>query len=248
MTLTAVKRPILYQIYHSAWLAVDWLFPPTCGGCGTFGERWCLACQNQTKPFGESVCSFCGYPTHDGQKCSACKATPPPFTAMRSWAPYNGPLRKSLHRIKYSQDLGMAEVFAIPLADIVTQSQWRPDLVTTIPLGRDRQKERGYNQANWLARPLAYRLSLPMSLNALVRVRETRSQVGLSARERWTNVEGAFQAESKIVKNHSVLLVDDIITTGATMQHASKALLEAGAASVFCLTVARAVLQDSLEN
>lgn len=244
----AADRPIKSQLYQMAWQAVDWLFPPVCGGCGTFGERWCSSCQNQTVPFDDSICPYCGYPSRGGKVCPACRSKKPPFQVLRSWAPYTGPLRKSLHRIKYQQDLGLAEVFALPLADIVSRSQWRLDLVTTIPLGRQRQKERGYNQSDWFARPLAYRLGLPLNSKAVSRVRETRSQVGLSSRERWTNVEDAFQANTKIVKNKTVLLFDDITTTGATIQHATTALLDAGATKVYCLTLARAVLQDDMEN
>jgi ComF family protein len=118
---------------------------------------------------------------------------------------------------------------------------WQTDLITNVPLGKSRLKERGYNQVTVIARPLAMAMNLPLATQAIVRERETRSQVGLSAQERLTNVAGAFRALPNIVSGKSVLLVDDVATTGATLNACAAALRTAGAVRVYALTLARAL-------
>jgi ComF family protein len=118
---------------------------------------------------------------------------------------------------------------------------WTLNLVTPVPLGLARFKERGYNQATLLARPIALYFGIPFSSKALKRMRETRSQVGLTVGERQQNMADAFVAKSKLVQGKTVLLVDDVATSGATLNACAKALLDAGASSVYGFTLARAV-------
>jgi ComF family protein len=116
---------------------------------------------------------------------------------------------------------------------------WKCDMVIPVPLGMERLKERGYNQALLLAKPIAWALHLPLQAQALNRVKETRSQVGLSRRQRIGNARRAFAAEPTIVAEKRVLLVDDVVTTGATINACAKAFKDANVASVYGLTLAR---------
>jgi competence protein ComFC len=123
----------------------------------------------------------------------------------------------------------------------IQKLNWTLNLVTAVPLGLVRFKERGYNQATLLARPIALNLRIPFSSKALYRTRETRTQVGLTVRERQENMAGAFQAKSETVHGRTVLLVDDVATSGATINACAKAILDAGAAGVYGFSLSRAV-------
>jgi ComF family protein len=124
--------------------------------------------------------------------------------------------------------------------------KWEIDLITPVPLGLARLAERGYNQSSLLARPLSLALHVPYRPQILSRVRETRSQVGLTAAERRENVSGAFVARSNGIMGRNVLLVDDVTTSGSTLDACAEALFTAGARQVYGLTLARAVLKAPL--
>jgi ComF family protein len=124
---------------------------------------------------------------------------------------------------------------------------WNVDLIVPIPLGRERMKERGYNQADLLARPLALATGRPYSTQAVRRERETATQVGLGVKERRENVSGAFRGDRRLVSGRTVLVVDDVATTGATISACANALTAAGAIGVYGLTLARAVYHPKSE-
>jgi len=132
------------------------------------------------------------------------------------------------------------------MAQDVRKLNWPIDIVVPIPLSDKRRKERGYNQVALVAMPLADSLKWLYKPQALKRVRETRSQVGLSLEERRVNVTNAFQADAGLVRDKSVLLMDDVATTGATLSAAASALSVAGAKKVYALTLARALPHHSL--
>jgi ComF family protein len=123
----------------------------------------------------------------------------------------------------------------------IEKLNWSLDLITSVPLGLVRFKERGYNQANLLARPIALFYKVPFSSRALSRIRETRTQVGLSVMERNENMSGAFQAKKGLVRGKNILVVDDVATSGATLNACAKALLDNGASKVYGFSLARAV-------
>ena len=158
-----------------------------------------------------------------------------------------GSARQAVHRLKYRRDLALADVLAAQLVTLVQAQGWQVEIVVAVPLGAQRQQTRGYNQAAVLAFPLALGLGVPWARRALVRERETRSQVGLDAVARRHNVTGAFRtADKAAVRDKIVLLVDDVMTTGATLDAAARALLAGGAAQVYAVTVARAFLRTSV--
>lgn len=164
-----------------------------------------------------------------------------PIPPIRSWAIYQGPLRKAIHGLKYHRNLALGDYFAPALIQVLAAQNWNIDLIVPVPLSPNRRRQRGYNQAEILAFPLALAIHKPLISRALIKQRETPSQVGRSANERQENVKDAFFAHPRFVSGRSILLVDDVVTTGATMSACAEALLNAGAHSVYGLTLARAL-------
>ncbi len=244
MRLSGLKKPSAYALYQWMWAAIDWVYPPYCGGCGQFGDRWCEHCRASLEPLPVEICPICGNPHAGAALCSRCATEPPTFTAMRSAAIFKGPLRHAIHRLKYNRDVGLGEVLAKHLIGLAEDLNWSFDCVTSVPLSNAHLMERGYNQSNLLARPLALVRRIPFMPQALKRTRETRTQVGLSAKERDINVREAFWANANLVRNKTVVVIDDVTTTGSTIRACASALHAAGALSVYGLTLARAVLQD----
>ena len=239
-------RPV-YRLYQMAWTGLDWLFPPLCGGCGQNGSRWCSDCQQATRKISKSVCLICGRVLVRNTVCPSCRDAPPPYSAVRSWAVYGGPLRKAVHRLKYKGDISLAEILARPMLSLLCELPWTIDIVVPVPTSASRRAERGYNQAALLAYPLALGAGIPYRPRALDKVRQTNTQVGLSFLQRRANVAGAFLARAKHVYGKCVLVVDDIMTSGATMDECSRALIDAGATRVFGLTLAQAGFDLSAE-
>ncbi len=204
------------------------------------GQRWCVQCAENVRRVHPPFCEICGQRHTRGNICRRCAEKTPRCAAIRAWAEFEGPVREALHRLKYRRDLGLGDVLSLGMVAVCRREGWPIDLVVPVPLGAGRKRERGYNQAALLAKPLAYRLNLPYRPQALSRLRETRSQVELSREERLVNVVGAFKARSGLVKGKHVLVVDDVTTTGATLEACADSLLHAGAVSVFGLTLARA--------
>ena len=247
MQLASFKARPAYALYHFLWSALDWLYPPTCGGCNQLGVRWCSSCHERTILFnGHSGCPRCGYELLNNGICPSCVDNTPVCTAMRSWGVYGGPLREAVHRMKYNQDLGLTELFSSHLHILLVELNWNVNLITPVPLSRNRLKQRGYNQAALLGWPMAAAMNIPYTSKAIERTRDTTSQVNLSAKERLLNVVGAFQANPEVVKYKNVLVVDDVITTGATIQSCAQAIFAAGANQVFGLSLARALLHSDL--
>lgn len=148
--------------------------------------------------------------------------------------------------MKYRRDLGFGDALSGLLVSSIKEFKWPVDQIIPIPLSDQRYKERGYNQIAIVAFPLSLQLNIDFSSRALLRKRHTRSQVGLSAEERKINVEGAFWADPTRVKGKSILIMDDVATTGSTLSAASHALLDAGASRVYAFTIARALSHHGL--
>ena len=165
---------------------------------------------------------------------------------MRSWAVFDSPVQNALHTLKYRRNIGVGESFAVEMAKFFRTLQWSVDIFIPVPLGKNRLKERGYNQVALVARPLAYEIGIEYSPRALWKARETRSQVGLSISKRRENVRNAYQANPKVVKRKSVILMDDVATTGSTILSCTDALLSAGAREVYAITIARALSHHDL--
>lgn len=165
---------------------------------------------------------------------------------MRSWAVFDSPVQNALHTLKYRRNMGIGDALARQMTGFIQSLNLNVDMLIPVPLGKKRLRERGYNQVALVARPLAYGLGLQYAPQGLWKSRETRSQVGLNVSQRRENVSQAYQAEAKVVKRRSVLLMDDVATTGSTIQSSAEALLTAGAREVYAITIARALSHHDL--
>jgi ComF family protein len=201
---------------------------------------WCEACQEAVKEIGTNICDICGQPWVIPGLCARCDRAKPYFTKLRSWAYYEGSVSEAIKRLKYKRNISLGFILAQPLYDLLNKLQWQIDAVIPVPLGVARLKERGYNQAALIAQPLALRIGKPYLGKGLFRVRETRSQVGLSYIDRQENVKAAFRGRKEIISDKRPLVVDDVATSTATLNACARALLTAGAMEVMCLTLARA--------
>jgi len=233
---------LLYQFNEWVWSAVDLLFQPPCCGCNNQVGYLCQECQNKIQPLSKPYCHVCGSPCGEEYISCNCESTSPAYDAIRSFAVYKEPLRSVIHYLKYGQgNAGLGMELSRPLVYLLKKFNWSFYMVIPVPLGTYRQRERGYNQAALLAKPVAYYFQKKYSPSALIRIRETASQVGFSPDDRRKNVAGAFYAKKEMVEKRSVLLVDDVITTGATLDACADALKTAGASKVYGISLARAV-------
>jgi len=232
---------LAYRVYQLLWEALDWVYPPSCGGCGSPGTRWCKNCTQNTREINPPICPICGNPNINNQPCNRCKVLRPRYTSLRSYTEFNGSIREAIHRLKYKRDIGLGEALSRPMITSLQKLNWSLNIITSVPLGLVRLNERGYNQATLLARPIALYLNIPFSSKVLFRTRETRTQVGLTVTERQENMEGAFIARHELVNGKNVLVVDDVATSGATLNACAKALKDEGASNVYGFSLARAV-------
>lgn len=232
------------------------VFPAACRVCERLLTRAsripiCDNCLGSFAPLPEKICVTCGrpleaYPLREGEAllCPACKTGQYEFDRARSYAIYEGALIRAIVLLKFEEMTPLGHWFGERLAELVRrgEEELAADVVVPVPLHRQRQRERGYNQADLIARPLARRLGLPCRPVLLVRTKPRPDKLHLSLEERWSSVRGAFAAKpGSRVDNLRVLLVDDVMTTGATLDACARALRQAGARTVIGLTVARAL-------
>lgn len=224
--------------------ALDLLFPPVCVGCGRAGEVWCHSCQGAARRLTAARCPVCDGPRAAlGAACRSCQSNPSPMRVRSCWR-YKAPVSRALLHLKYRPDRRVARILGRQLADTARRAGWPATLLVPVPLGAARLLERGFNQADLLARECSQALGTPWSPKVLIRHKETRSQVGLDPEARRENVRGAFKA-IRDLHGEWVVVVDDLVTTGATLRSCRQALLERGAGRVCGLTVARAVAGNS---
>jgi ComF family protein len=185
------------------------------------------------------MCARCGKPDIPSELCPACRASAPIIDSIRSLALFDGEIRHAIHALKYRRVAALAEPLGDALARFWLQSRRSAHMLVPVPLHPQRRRERGYNQAELLARRIGRAAHLPLRPDALRRVRATTSQMTLDAADRKTNVADAFQSDAAIVRDAEVLLIDDVCTTGATLDACAAALKQAGASRVHGLTLAR---------
>jgi len=229
---------------------LDLVYPRSCAGCGApitdIAGHICWDCIAGLRVITKPFCDICGDPV-DGMVehryvCAWCAEQKPHFDRARSAVRYRGAAKAAVHAFKYGKTLCLApDLVNLLTACVKTQyADARFDAVTFVPLYPKRERERSYNQANILARRLAVALGLSFVPNGLSRTRQTPSQTDLSASARRKNVHNAFEVPDKgWIKGRSLLLVDDVMTTGATVDECARILKKSGAAHVFVATVAR---------
>jgi ComF family protein len=231
-----VPRPRLRQMSMALEHALEIFFPPRCAGCSGRGFPFCAACSAALITLEPPWCDRCGAPLEapaDG--CSRCP--PRPIASARAPLLFDGPARAAILRLKFSGWKIVARALAGAMVTTV-RAEDRPEAVTWVPLARDRRAQRGYDQAEALAMQVARRLELP-AVRLLRRVSSTDPQARRSARERRSAMRGAFAPVGAAPR--SVLLVDDVLTTGATAAECASVLAGSGATGVHLLTAARSI-------
>jgi ComF family protein len=240
------------------WM-IDWLYPPRCRACagrifGRDGEYFCHACWAKIELIGHPLCNICGRPFPDAggddHICGKCLERPPQFFQARSWACYprqelaEHPLRQAVQKFKYGRRVSLGK----PLGRLMARGcrefldAWQADLILPVPLHSKRLRWRGFNQSVLLARQVSRAYGIPVDPMLLRRVKETPPQTQLSEEERRRNVRGVFAlARGRSVAGKCILLVDDVYTSGATVNECSRLLKKNGAKAVYVLTLARAV-------
>lgn len=237
-----------------SWLAdqtsglLDLFFPRLCPICLlnpviSTGDLFCSTCQADIHPLPGGCCPRCALPFRargsTSHLCEDCSRQPPPFRQVVAVGLYQGALKEALLRFKYSAHVELDRPLAALLAAALEGSAWQADLLVPVPLHVKKLRQRGFNQALLLTRLLACHLRKPLEKTLLERCSMAHSQQGLSARARRGNLRGAFYCNRQLA-GERLLLVDDVMTTGATLASCSQALLDAGASSVDALVVARA--------
>ena len=255
--------PVVRQLEHVApvalveapgwrpWVtaALDLVFPPLCPVCERLlgaGRRdpLCGTCWESLERIAPPWCRCCGAPLGIEGLCGACRVRRPPFAYARAALLYRDVVREAIHAFKFGGRRGLA----VPLGDLLAGLGTAalpgaaPDILVPVPLHPRRVRERGYNQALLLARRLAQAWGVPVAADALRRVAPTRPQTDLDAAERRRNVRDAFAVRRpELIAGRHVVLVDDVLTTGATAGECARILYRAGATTVGVLTVARAL-------
>jgi ComF family protein len=197
---------------------LDLLFPPRCAGCHAYGSPWCSACQASLEPI--PTAEVAGVPLVAGGR-------------------FAGPLKLAIHTYKYGGRKALARELTRPLLLAIGQSGLQPQALAFVPLHAERERQRGFNQAQQIALELGKALGVPV-IDGLRRVRPTPAQVGLSQVERQENVVGAFNWAGGRPAPRQLAVVDDVCTTGATLQAAAEAIREAGGSLTAFLVLARA--------
>lgn len=219
--------------------ALDVVFPPRCAGCGAGAWPFCDLCRGDLIALAPPWCDRCGAPSPVGpvQGCRDC----PPHVIARARAPFafEGPARQAVHHLKYRGVRGVGRALGAAMASTAPLGA---DVVTWVPLTRRRKAERGFDQAKVLAVEVARNAGLP-ARSLLKRVRSTGPQAKRDAAERRAAMRGSFLIRGRTAVPANVLLVDDVLTTGATAAACAEALLDAGSSQVLLVVGARALLR-----
>ena len=220
--------------------ACRWLLPPRCLICretGAYGLDLCANC-TQSLPWNHAACMRCGLPLPASDECGTCLTAPPPVTTTTAVFVYGFPVDRLVPRFKFHQDLAAGRLLT-ELATGPLGRAPRPDALVPIPLHAGRLRGRGYDQALELARPLARSLSIRLLADRLIRLRATAPQSELHADARQRNVARAFGIAGAGPLPAHVALLDDVMTTGATLHAAARTLLAAGVTRVDAWVIAR---------
>ena len=251
--VSTVMRQLLPRIYSGLEAALDLFSPPHCLLCEAplDPDRFralCPPCWRGLPRFGPRSCVRCGRPASmrvtPGGGCADCHRKRQAYATVLSIGPHENSLRDLVHQLKYRDRPEVARPLARLLASTLSRTgrleQTPIDLVVPVPLGRKRLRERGYDQALLLARGLGRHLERPV-YRTLIRIIETPPQTGQTAPQRRRNVRGAFRVRRRLTGRPNVLLVDDVLTTGATAGACARALRSAGARRVHVASATRSV-------
>ena len=230
---------------HCKSYALDAILPRACVLCDVHGKPLCDACRGEATCRLAIACPRCAIPlgASDGPRlCGHCLAHAPAFDASLAAAVYEAPFDALIRGLKYSARLAYAPLFADLLHERVAAHRFRIDVLIPVPLSRDRMAARGFNQSIEIARPLASRMRTRLDTASVLRIRDTPPQAALPFDARRKNIRGAFAViDSRVamLEGSTVGVVDDVMTTGSTLDEMAATLKRSGVARVFNLVVAR---------
>lgn len=239
--------------FNRSWL--DFLYPPRCSICGKLLRRkefLCISCRESLFSKTEA-CPVCAYPHGRGKECPECRHRKLYIDGMFALGPYRGNLKRLIQEFKYQGKQEMVHFFTPYIVQGITSrihsGHWPvPDGLVPIPLCAGRLTQRGFNQAELLAEEAALRLEFPL-MNVLVRIKETESQVRLGRRDRAANLRGAFCLmkeemqspgnEEGSLQEKTLIIIDDIFTSGATINEAARVLRQGGSKKLYAVVIGR---------
>jgi ComF family protein len=219
---------------------MDFLLPGNCLLCGANSGRnlLCQPCSDDLPRLPEASCPQCGEQSPNGERCGSCLNQAPHFVSTRALYRYDFPTDRLIQALKYGHQLAVAAWLGGLMAEQLRGHSC--DLILPLPLHPDRLRQRGFNQSVELARPLSAVLNKPLALDCLWRTRATPPQAELALKERGRNVRGAFECRQEI-GDRSILLIDDVMTSGATLDECARILMLHGARRVDVAVAARAL-------
>ena len=230
--------------------SIDLLLPPACLLCGQslpidhIKQSFCRNCLTSMPPLSPAHCLCCAQPFPNSTSvhlCGNCLKRPPSFSIVHAAGLYQGGIKDAVRRLKYRNQVTLARPLGQLLGKVVeaAEDDFVPDCIVPVPLHPDRLKQRGYNQALEVARPIAQQLNVSIDTGLLQRIRKTPPQQGLSAIERRSNLRNAFDL-TRVPSAQRILLVDDVMTTGETVRECCRTLLVGGVREVQVAVIGRA--------
>jgi len=233
----------VHQLHSKLQPILDLLFPQRCLICKRGGHVLCPLCLRSIQPLRPPFCPHCCTRLSPYAQCRNCQYGALRLSMLRVFGSYEEPLRSCIHALKYDGQTRLAEPLGKLLAQAYVTHRLRADLIIPVPLHKEREQQRGYNQATLLARQCATEIGVPLREDILIRQRATSAQVGLSIQKRQQNVSGAFACHPMFTTGalfgRTILIIDDVCTTGSTLEASSTPLFAAGARRVCGLVLAR---------
>jgi ComF family protein len=222
--------------------AIDFFFPPRCVGCGKGGSFVCTRCFHTLPHISSPVCTRCGKPETSGPFCPTCWGWASYIDGIRSPFRFDGAIRQAIHDFKYRNLRAIAPHLAELLFSYLQTNPVTGNVLVPVPLHPRRLRNRGYNQSTLLAGELGRLAGIPLEKGCLVRSRHTSAQTRtVNVEQRKRNVAGAFQCVTNNLNGNQVILIDDVCTSGSTLEACAIAIKSAGAVSVWGLTLAREI-------